>query len=87
MHNCKTVMEPEVLQHIFETQVTCIYGQGKLQWTRVAAISPLTGQLEENLTLTLTLTLTLSLTPDRPARGEAGAVVQDRLLAPRGART
>ena len=24
MHNCKTVMEPEVLQHIFETQVTCI---------------------------------------------------------------
>ena len=28
-------------------QVTCIYGQGKLQWTRVAAISPLTGMLEE----------------------------------------
>ena len=24
VHNCKTVMEPEVLQHIFETQVTCI---------------------------------------------------------------
>ena len=22
MHNCKTVMEPEVLQHIFETQAT-----------------------------------------------------------------
>tara|TARA_B110001452_G_scaffold95772_1_gene79124 strand:- start:1141 stop:2823 length:1683 start_codon:yes stop_codon:yes gene_type:complete len=47
VHNCKTVMEPEVLQHIFETQVTYIYGSGKLQMTRVAAISPLTGQLEE----------------------------------------
>lgn len=47
VHNCKTVMEPEVLQHIFETQVTCIYGSGKLQMTRVAAISPQTGGLEE----------------------------------------
>ena len=36
-----------MLQHIFETQVTFIYGSGKLQMTRVAAISPLTGQLEE----------------------------------------
>ena len=27
--------------------MTCIYGSGKLQYTRVAAISPLTGQLEE----------------------------------------
>jgi len=28
VHNCKTVMEPEVLQHIFETQVTLGLGLG-----------------------------------------------------------
>ena len=47
VHNCKTVMEHAVLQHIFENQITHVYGRGKLQTTRIAAISPTTGELEE----------------------------------------
>ena len=47
MHNCKSVIEGDVLAHIFNTQVAYIYGAGKLQSTRVAAVNPLTGQLEE----------------------------------------
>ena len=48
VHNCKTVMEKEVLDHVFETQVTHIYGSGKLQSTRVAAVNSAGGLLEEH---------------------------------------
>ena len=47
VHNCKTVMERSVMQHIFESQIMHVYGRGKLQTTRIAAISRLTGELEE----------------------------------------
>ncbi len=38
VHNCKTIMEAEVLEHIFATQICSIYGAGKAQTTRVAAV-------------------------------------------------
>ena len=45
VHNCKTVMEQAVLDHIFESQITHVYGRGKLQTTRIAAINPSNGEL------------------------------------------
>ena len=48
VHNCKTVMEPSVMKHIFESQIMHIYGRGKLQTTRIAAVSKVTGELEEH---------------------------------------
>lgn len=47
VHNCKTVMERSVMQHIFESQIMHVYGRGKLQTTRIAALSRVTGELEE----------------------------------------
>ena len=47
VHNCKTVMEQAVLEYIFQSQVTHVYGRGKLQTTRVAALNPATDSLEE----------------------------------------
>ena len=48
VHNCKTVMEAEVMQHIFESQILHVYGKGKMQTTRIAAVNPHTGELEEH---------------------------------------
>ena len=48
VHNCKTVMEAEVMQHIFESQIMHVYGKGKLQTTRIAAVNRLTNELEEH---------------------------------------
>ena len=48
VHNCKTVMERSVMQHIFESQIMHVYGRGKIQTTRIAAVSRLTGELEEH---------------------------------------
>ncbi|KAL1507416.1 hypothetical protein AB1Y20_008257 [Prymnesium parvum] len=47
VHNCKTVMEQSVLEYIFQSQVTHVYGRGRLHSTRVAAVNPSTEQLEE----------------------------------------
>ena len=46
VHNCKTVMEQEVMDHIFHSQILYVYGQGKAQTTRIAAPNPKTGELE-----------------------------------------
>ena len=48
VHNCKTVMEAEVMQHIFESQIMHVYGKGKMQTTRIAAVNRLSGELEEH---------------------------------------
>ena len=48
VHNCKMVMEEEVMQHIFESQIMHVYGKGKVQTTRIAAVNRLTGELEEH---------------------------------------
>ena len=48
VHNCKTVMEAEVMQHVFESQIMHVYGKGKAQTTRIAAVNRLTGELEEH---------------------------------------
>jgi len=37
----------QVMQHIFESQIMHVYGRGKLQTTRIAAVSPLSHELEE----------------------------------------
>lgn len=47
VHNLKDVESKEVIDHIWETQVTQIYGSGSTQQTRVAAISPKSGELVE----------------------------------------
>ena len=47
VHNCKTVMEQEVMDHIFHSQILFVYGRGKVQTTRIAALNPITGDLEE----------------------------------------
>jgi len=47
VHNCKTVMEQEVMDHIFHSQILFVYGRGKVQTTRIAALNPITGELEE----------------------------------------
>ena len=35
------------MQHIYESQIMHVYGHGKLQTTRIAAVNPTTGELEE----------------------------------------
>ena len=47
VHNCKTVMEQGVMEHIFNSQILHVYGRGKVQTTRIAAVNPSTGELEE----------------------------------------
>mmetsp|Transcript_8902 Transcript_8902/g.8881 ORF Transcript_8902/g.8881 Transcript_8902/m.8881 type:complete len:135 (+) Transcript_8902:229-633(+) len=47
VHNLKDVENKEVIDHIWETQVTQIYGSGSSLKTRVAAISNKTGDLVE----------------------------------------
>ncbi|CAG9331347.1 unnamed protein product [Blepharisma stoltei] len=47
VHNLKDVENKEVIDHIWETQVTQIYGSGSSLKTRVAAISSKTGDLVE----------------------------------------
>ncbi len=47
VHNCKTVMEQAVMEHIFHSQIKHVYGRGKVQTTRIAAVNPSTGELEE----------------------------------------
>ncbi len=47
MHNCKLVSEASVLQHIFESQISHVYGRGKVQTTRIAAANPTSGAFEE----------------------------------------
>ena len=32
-------MEPEVMQHIFQSQIMHVYGKGKVQTTRIAAVN------------------------------------------------
>ena len=46
VHNCKMVMEAEVMAHIFESQIAHVYGKGKLQTTRIAALNRESGELE-----------------------------------------
>ena len=36
------------MQHIFESQILHVYGKGKMQMTRIAAVNRLTGELEEH---------------------------------------
>jgi len=47
VHNLKEVDTQEILDHLWETQVTQIYGMGSIQRTKVAAIYPDSGRLEE----------------------------------------
>lgn len=47
VHNLKDVEDREVMNHIWETQVTQIYGSGSIQSTKVAAIASATGKLTE----------------------------------------
>ena len=47
MHNCKEVIDEDTLRHVWETQVTAIYGSGTTQSTQVAAVDPASGQLVE----------------------------------------
>ena len=47
VHNCKEVIDQETLRHVWETQVTAIYGAGTPQSTLVAAVDPNTGTLIE----------------------------------------
>ena len=41
VHNLKEVESGEILEHLWETQVTQIYGSGSVQRTKVAAINPI----------------------------------------------
>jgi hypothetical protein len=43
----KEVESEEVLDHLWQNQVTQIYGSGMIQKTKVAATNPTTGSLEE----------------------------------------
>ena len=47
VHNCKEVIDEDTLRHVWETQVTAIYGSGTPQSTLVAALDPTTGHLIE----------------------------------------
>lgn len=47
VHNCKEVVDPKILEHVWDTQVTSIYAVGTMQETRVAANNPVTGILED----------------------------------------
>jgi HSP20 family molecular chaperone IbpA len=47
VHNCKEVIDEDTLRHVWETQVTAIYGAGTPQSTLVAAVDPNTGTLVE----------------------------------------
>ena len=47
IHNFKEVENQEILDHIWDTQLTQIYSNGSEQHTRVAAKNPMTGKLEE----------------------------------------
>lgn len=47
LHNLKEVESEDVLQHLWCTQVTQIYGSGRIQTTQVAAENSITGELEE----------------------------------------
>ena len=47
LHNLKEVESEDVLQHLWRTQVTQIYGSGRIQATQVAAVNSNTGELEE----------------------------------------
>jgi HSP20 family molecular chaperone IbpA len=47
VHNLKEVDSVDVINHLWETQVTQIYGSGSVMKTRVAAINPTNNQLEE----------------------------------------
>jgi len=47
LHNLKEVESEDVLQHLWLTQVTQIYGSGRVQTTQVAAVNSNTGELEE----------------------------------------
>lgn len=47
VHNLKEVESQQVLDYLWETQVTQIYGSGSIQRTKVAALNPKTGVLQE----------------------------------------
>ena len=47
VHNCKEVIDDATLRHVWETQVTAIYGSGTMQHTKVAAIDAMTETLVE----------------------------------------
>ena len=47
VHNCKEVIDEDTLRHVWETQVTTIYGTGTPQNTKVAAVDLVTHQLVE----------------------------------------
>ena len=47
VHNCKEVIDEDTLHHVWETQVTAIYGSGTAQSTLVAASHPTDGKLVE----------------------------------------
>jgi len=47
VHNCKEVIDEDTLRHVWETQVTAIYGSGTPQTTLVAALDPSSGTLVE----------------------------------------
>ncbi len=44
IHNLKEVENQEILDHLWDSQVTMIYGQGSIQRTKVAATNPLTSK-------------------------------------------
>ncbi|CAD8187620.1 unnamed protein product [Paramecium octaurelia] len=47
IHNLKEVESPEILEHVWSTQVTQIYQNGSIQRTKVASINPINHQLQE----------------------------------------
>jgi len=47
VHNCKEVIDEDTLRHVWETQVTAIYGSGTAQSTLVAAVDPTSKVLVE----------------------------------------
>lgn len=47
VHNCKEVIDEDTLRHVWETQVTAIYGSGTPQTTLVAAQDPTSNRLVE----------------------------------------
>jgi len=46
-HNLKQVESQEILDHLWETQVAKIYGEGLFQRTKVSAINPINGKFQE----------------------------------------
>jgi len=49
VHNCKEVIDEDTLRHVWETQVTAIYGAGTPQSTLVAALDPISDILVEKV--------------------------------------